>query len=83
MLNKLIKEIAEKHNVPQALVEAIIKSQFKFVKQIIEKGECESIRLKYLGIFGVTKYREELKSKHLQMRMERDYNEKDQNDEIC
>ena len=75
MLKKIIQEIANKYNVPQTLVEAIIKSQFKFVRQTIKKGECESIRLKYLGIFGVTKYRENLKAEHLHKRMEREYNE--------
>lgn len=73
---KIINQLAEKYNVPQSTVEAIVRSQFKFVKLIIEKGECESIRLKYLGIFGVTRWREGLKMKHTKKRMDREYEER-------
>lgn len=56
---KKIKELSLKHYVPESEVEAIIKSQFHFVKSIIEEGEhdhietMKSIKLLSFGTFRV------------------------------
>lgn len=38
-IDRIIKEISLRNNIPVVEVEEIIKSQFAFVKQIIEEGE--------------------------------------------
>ncbi len=42
-----------KHNLPIQKIEEIVFFQFKFVTEIMRKGEFESVRLPYLGKFHV------------------------------
>lgn len=52
--DKIVKELSLNHNIPKVIIEHIVNSEFKFVKHIIEKGDYHSVRLDYLGLFGVT-----------------------------
>tara|TARA_R110002020_G_scaffold375798_1_gene586988 strand:+ start:149 stop:355 length:207 start_codon:yes stop_codon:yes gene_type:complete len=56
-VDKLIKKLAKKYKLSEFKTELIIKSQFALLKNIIEKGDFESIRLKHLGMFTVKKNR--------------------------
>ena len=41
MIDKdLIEQLAEKYDLPDFVVESIVKSQFKFVQDKMEEGEC-------------------------------------------
>lgn len=44
-------------DLSRVAVEAIVESQFKFVRHVMKQGEFKSVRLRYLGIFGVKKGR--------------------------
>lgn len=52
-MEDLIPIIADKLNLDEDLVEKVVRSQFKFVKDVIESGEMESIHLAYLGKFAI------------------------------
>ena len=54
---ELIYKLATKYNLPISKVEEIITFQFKFVKNIMKKGDFESIRLPYFGKFSAKKER--------------------------
>lgn len=56
-MDKLIKELAKKYSLSEFRIELIIKSQFRLLKNNIEKGDFESTRLKHLGMFTVKKNR--------------------------
>ena len=51
----LIKEMAIKYELPTSIVEKIISHQFEFVKNIMNRKENESIVIKGLGRFRVTR----------------------------
>lgn len=46
-----IKEVAEELGLPINTVRRIVESQFGLVKEIMESGTFDSIRLPYLGVF--------------------------------
>lgn len=50
----IIREIALLNNINRSIVEELVDYQFKFVARVMAKGEYESVRLHYLGLFGVT-----------------------------
>lgn len=54
MIDKFIKELAEKYNLSEQQVKVIVTSQFQFVRKIMTESKLRSIRLKYLGTFGVS-----------------------------
>ena len=56
-MDKLIKKLAKKYKLSEFKIELIVKSQFGLLKNIIEKGDFESTRLKHLGMFTVKKNR--------------------------
>ena len=56
-MDKLIKHLSKKYKLSEFRVELIIKSQFGLLKEVIEKGDFESTRLKHLGMFTVKKNR--------------------------
>ena len=58
----LIQKLATKHNLPLSKVEDIVNYQFKFISNIIKKGDFETVRLPYFGKFSVKKGR----LKHIQ-----------------
>jgi len=53
----LIYSLANTYELPIDVVERIVTYQFKFVREIMTKGEFETIRLPYLGKFSVNKNR--------------------------
>ena len=54
MIDKdLIEQLAEKYDLPDFVIESIVKSQFKFVQDKIEEGECAKVRLHHFGVFKV------------------------------
>ena len=53
----LIYSLANKYELPIDVVERIVTYQFKFVREIMTKGEFETIRLPYFGKFSVNKNR--------------------------
>ena len=56
-MDKLIKYLSKKYKLSEFRIELIIKSQFGLLKEVIEKGDFESTRLKHLGMFTVKKNR--------------------------
>ena len=54
MIDKdLIEQLAEKYDLPDFVIESIVKSQFKFVQDKMEEGECAKVRLHHFGVFKV------------------------------
>ena len=49
----ILNKLAEKYDLPTYVVESIVKSQFKFVQEKIEEGECAKVRLHHFGVFKV------------------------------
>tara|TARA_B110000902_G_scaffold146091_1_gene168535 strand:- start:175 stop:402 length:228 start_codon:yes stop_codon:yes gene_type:complete len=56
-VEKIIKTLAKKYNLSEFEIEHIVKTQFRFVKSVIEEGDFKSVRLKHLGLFTVKKNR--------------------------
>ena len=56
-MEEIVKKLAKKYNLTEFQVEHIVKTQFRFVKGVIEEGEFKSVRLKHLGLFTVKKNR--------------------------
>lgn len=56
-MDKIIKKLAKKYGISEFKTELIVKSQFGLLKQTIEEGDFESVRLKHLGMFTVKKNR--------------------------
>jgi|TARA_R110002020_G_scaffold189618_2_gene388877 nucleoid DNA-binding protein len=49
----ILEHLAEKYDLPTYVIESIVKSQFKFVQEKIEEGECAKVRLHHFGVFKV------------------------------
>lgn len=54
---RIIAKLSEETGISKIKIELAVASQFKGVKKIIEKGEWENVRLRYLGKFEVSKKR--------------------------
>jgi len=50
---EIIHYLANKYNLPLSKVEEIVNYQFKFVSDVMTKGDFDSIRLPYFGKFTV------------------------------
>ena len=48
-----IEILAKEYKLPSHVVEKIFTSQFKFVAETMKEGNFDSVRLQYLGVFGV------------------------------
>lgn len=48
---KIIQKLATKYNLPLKTVEDIVYFQFKYVADVMELGDFQSIRLPYFGKF--------------------------------
>ena len=55
----IIQILATKYNLPLKKIEEIINHQFKFVEQVMKKGDFDSVRLPYFGKFSVNPKRVE------------------------
>jgi nucleoid DNA-binding protein len=60
----IIYRLANKYNLPLSKVEEIINYQFKYVSDVMKKGEFESVRLPYFGKFSVKPGRLKHMNKH-------------------
>ena len=49
----IIDTLAKKYAVSEHVVERIVRSQFKLVLDVMQEQKYETIRLHYLGAFGV------------------------------
>ena len=49
----VIKELATKYDLPEFVVEDIVKSQFKFVHTQMQNEDLVKIRLHHFGVFKV------------------------------
>jgi nucleoid DNA-binding protein len=53
-MKKVIEQLMKSNqDLSKVAIEAIVDSQFKFVRETMKQGEFKSVRLRYLGIFGV------------------------------
>ena len=63
----IIQTLATKYNLPLKKIEEIVNHQFKFVESVMKKGDFDSVRLPYFGLFSVNpkrvKYLTDLKNK--------------------
>ena len=50
---ELLHKLSLKYQIPEKMVEAVILSQFRLLKDTMERGDLESIRLQHLGLFFV------------------------------
>ena len=50
---ELIEQLAIEYDLPEFVVESIVKSQFKFVQDKMEEGNCAKVRLHHFGVFKV------------------------------
>tara|TARA_R100000655_G_scaffold12199_1_gene28312 strand:+ start:143 stop:361 length:219 start_codon:yes stop_codon:yes gene_type:complete len=53
----ILYKLANKYNLPIQKIEHIVDYQFKYVADIMKKGEFEAVRLPYFGKFSVKKGR--------------------------
>jgi nucleoid DNA-binding protein len=49
----LIEQLADKYDLPPYVVESIVRSEFRFVQNRIEEGNCAKVRLHHFGVFKV------------------------------
>ena len=49
----ILDKLAKEYDLPEYVVESIVKSQFKFVQNRIEEGKCAKVRLHHFGVFKV------------------------------
>lgn len=56
---EIIHYLANKYNLPLSKIEEIVDYQFKFVADVMTKGDFDSIRLPYFGKFTVNTKRVE------------------------
>lgn len=52
-MDKVVKLLADKYNLSEDIVEKVIRSEFGFVANTMSEGKYKSVRLHYLGIWGV------------------------------
>jgi nucleoid DNA-binding protein len=70
---RIYEEVARELNLPMDLVEKVLDSQFKFVKEVMAQGEknkpetFKTIQLTHLGKFAVRKRKIEYYKRKLKM----------------
>tara|TARA_Y100001968_G_C19379363_1_gene729438 strand:+ start:1314 stop:1511 length:198 start_codon:yes stop_codon:yes gene_type:complete len=52
-MDRIIKKLAEEYNLPEQVIESIVRSQFKFVCDKMQDDECLKIRLHHFGVFKI------------------------------
>ena len=50
---ELIEKLAKEYDLPSFVVESIVRSEFRFVQNKIEEGNCAKVRLHHFGVFKV------------------------------
>jgi len=59
--DKLYKILSEKYKIPYTVIEKVCRHELEFVAKTMRDDKKFSVRLKYLGLFGVKSYRERLR----------------------
>jgi len=52
-MEEVINQVAKKLGIDEEIVNKVVRSQFKFVKDVMESGEMNSVHLSYFGKFAV------------------------------
>ena len=52
-MKDIIKQLSKEYDLPDFVIESIVRSEFKFVKDCMETDECVKIRLHHFGVFKV------------------------------
>lgn len=52
-MEDIVNKVAKQLNIDEEIVNKVVRSQFKFVKDVIESGEMQSIHLAYFGKFAI------------------------------
>lgn len=52
-MDQIISDIAKKLEIDEEVVNKVVRSQFKFVKDVMESGNMDSIHLSYFGKIAV------------------------------
>lgn len=52
-MQTIIKQISQELNLDEELVEKVVRSEFRFVRDVMEAGEMDSVMLHYFGKFAV------------------------------
>lgn len=52
-MDQIISDIAKKLEIDEDVVNKVVRSQFKFVKDVMESGNMDSIHLSYFGKIAV------------------------------
>jgi len=73
--SRVYSDIAKKHGLTDSIVEHIVNHQFRFVVNTMKKRKYESIRLHYLGVFGVEAKRLYFIKKNQERKKEKEKNE--------
>lgn len=53
-MNSIKNEIAGELGINAYIVESVIRSEFKFIRKVMEEGSFRPIWLKYFGIFAIS-----------------------------
>lgn len=56
-MEDIVNKVARQLNIDEEIVNKVVRSQFKFVKDVIESGEMQSIHLAYFGKFAIKQNR--------------------------
>jgi nucleoid DNA-binding protein len=54
---EIIRKLSYKYDLPVKVIDNIINYQFKYIADIMKKGNFDTIRLPYFGKFAVNKNR--------------------------
>ena len=52
-MEEIIKQLAKEYELPEPVIESIVRSQFKFVCDKMQDDECLRIRLHHFGVFKI------------------------------
>ncbi len=65
-MERIIKELSEKYNLPKVAIKAIIESPFKFMAESMRNSENKNFAFIYLGKFVVNQIRLQKRTEALQ-----------------
>lgn len=68
--DKLYKILSEKYNIHYTIIERVCRHQLEFVVKIMRDDRKFSVRLKYLGLFGVKSHREKVRDEIIRRHQE-------------
>lgn len=68
--DKLYKILSEKYNINYTVIERVCRHQLEFVAKVMRDDRKFSVRLKYLGLFGVKNHREKVRDEIIKRHQE-------------